>query len=267
MQLIHFILTVSFLSPVFADQKSDHWQAKAKIDKCSSLLKDDYSILSGITKDQILKVIHPEAMLQSEEQIEVDCAIAAKELPFKLDTYLIIFFRELRNKYGTEHQELRLAIVERQKSQLSLKAIQKDYSRPVMGNSANFIGFDTANYRLNENERSFGYRVKSEFSPRTQKVEQEDLYLFRQIGNSLVQILSTTVKTSIETLNPDDLPERDDAVEAGPKIQKASIEVTGDKHNRFFAWKKVCGKFSDRFLWDGGQYKIYKDPLESILKP
>ena len=255
-----------FFCSAFAEQSKD-WHSKAKIEKCSRLLKDDYSNLSGFTKEQILKIIHPEVVLQNEEQIEVDCAIATKELPFKKDMYLLIYFRELRSKYGTEHLELRLALVERQKNQLSLKAIQKDYSRPVLGNSANFKGFDTANYSLNENERAFGYRVISEFSPRTQVINQEDLYLFRQTGDTLVPILSTTVETSIETLNPDDVPERETTVAAGPNTQKASIEVNKVKENGFFIWTKWQGKASAPLKWDGSQYKMSQDPLGPILKP
>jgi hypothetical protein len=60
------------------------------------------------------------------------------------------------------------------------------------------------------------------------------------MGDSLVPILTTTVKTSIETMNPDDVPEREKAAEAGPYIQSASIVVNKEKDNGFFYLDKTA---------------------------
>ena len=237
-------------------------------DHCSTFeqLNPKRNYIPVITGEQIASWLVPDSSGQKIEWSE----FGVIEWPQKKNSFVVLGNRILRKFEKPFNvligRELYVGVIERTNDHPNNFKLRAHLNKPLRLDSAlsaSVIGPDFANYRLNDEETSFGIRICYYWGGlRYSAQNKEDITLFRLNKNELTPVLTTPTRWyALE--QQDGAPFREaDFV--------AFLKVENSKTLGFYDWtKRSKGKSSQRFRWNGSAYKssepeIIKNALEYL---
>lgn len=229
-------------------------------DHCSTFekLNPKGKYIPGITGEQITSWLLPDSSGQRVEWKE----FGVIAWPQKTD-YFVVFGKKVNSALAGE---LYVGILEGTNDNPKTFKLQARLNNPLQlenSLSASVIGPDFANYRLNENETSFGIRICYYWGGlRYSGQNKENITLFRLNKNELYPVLTTSTRWyAWDQQNGAPLREADFI---------AFLKVENSKTLGFYNWtKRSKGKSSQRFRWNGSEYtssdpEIIKNALDYL---